>query len=37
MDHGRVVAQQIGAPPEAALRTWLEGALPKAQRNQTRR
>jgi thioredoxin 2 len=24
---GRVVAQQIGAPPEPALRVWLEGGL----------
>jgi len=24
LDHGQVVAQQIGAAPEAALRTWLE-------------
>jgi thioredoxin 2 len=33
MDHGRVVAEQIGAPPEPALRTWLEQGLARVQQN----
>ena len=27
LDHGRVVATQIGAAPEGVLRSWLDGAL----------
>jgi thioredoxin 2 len=29
MDGGRVVARQVGAAPESALRTWLDQALAK--------
>jgi thioredoxin 2 len=31
MDHGRVVSRQVGAAPEQALRTWLDGALRQIQ------
>jgi hypothetical protein len=27
MDRGNVISRQVGAAPEAALRTWLEQAL----------
>jgi thioredoxin 2 len=27
IDHGRIVAEQVGAAPEPALRTWLDQAL----------
>jgi thioredoxin 2 len=30
LDHGQVVAQQIGAVPPEPLLRWVEGALPKA-------
>ncbi|MEY2476882.1 MAG: thioredoxin 2 [Actinomycetota bacterium] len=30
LDHGRVVASQVGAAPEAALRAWLDDALATA-------
>jgi thioredoxin 2 len=31
LDHGRVVARQVGAAPEPALRSWLDGALVTAE------
>jgi thioredoxin 2 len=33
MHHGRVAAEQIGAPPEPALRTWLEQGLARVQQS----
>jgi thioredoxin 2 len=30
LHHGQVVARQIGAAPESALRSWLEQALSQA-------
>jgi thioredoxin 2 len=31
LHRGQVVATQVGAAPEPALRSWLEGALSKAE------
>ena len=35
LDNGQVVSRQIGAAPEHALRTWLDGALASRQRGHT--